>query len=138
MCSNKMAYYMMDVAKEFDFHQRAIFLILIQLTLFSYLWSRENISLVKLRKICCWVMIAKILSKTVKRLCGILVKIYNYLFIFILGFKSEFSKLSRIFCQILGCVPSTTQLWIPKPPRWTSCPQDSLGACVYLLFYEKI
>lgn len=32
MCSNKMAYYKMDVAKEFDFHPRAIFLILVQLT----------------------------------------------------------------------------------------------------------
>lgn len=35
MCSNKMAYYVMDGAKEFKFHQRAIFQILIQFTLSS-------------------------------------------------------------------------------------------------------
>lgn len=45
MCSNKMAYYMMNGAKEFKFYQRAIFQILIQLTLSSPIFEVWRLSL---------------------------------------------------------------------------------------------
>lgn len=57
---------MMDGAKEVKFYQRAVFQILIQLTLSSPIFEVWSLSLSLSLEVCCRAIFAKILGKTVK------------------------------------------------------------------------